>query len=319
MLRSIKLTTILLTLLGVVVLGVGVREAASTEPQTGPFYSDWSTPVLVSELKTAAADFPNCISRDGLSLYFHRVNSDTREDLYVVHRADTETNWGVPIKLPIGVNTNANERTAFISTDDHWLFFSSDRIGGKGAFDLYVSWRTNKHDDDAWQPALNLTEVNSAGFDSGPFLFENDGSGETELYFSSSPFLGGTQLVADIYVSVLGPNGFSSPSLVDEVNSTAGDSRPYLRHDGREMYIQSNRSGTPSIYVSTRPSTDQPWSIPVVAFAPADPGVPSGSFVVTPVLSWNAKTLFIAVQPTGVGSGDIYVSHREKVSAAQWR
>lgn len=315
MLRSIKLTTIMLSFFGVVALGVGVRQAASTGPQAGPFYSEWSTPVLVPELKNPAADYPTSLSRDGLSLYFYRVNANTREDIYVAHRPDAESSWDVPVKLPSVINTNASDYAAFISLDGHSLYFASDRAGGKGGADLYVSRRANTDDDNAWEPPVNLVEINSPGLDVGPFLFENEETGEKQLYFSSTPFPGGALAVADIYVSVLGPDGFGAPSPVVELNSPAGDNRPCLRRDGREIYIQTNRSGTPSVYVARRASTDQPWSKPVVAFAPGDLGDPSVSFVLTPAMTWDAQTLFIGIWKNGIDNGDTYVTHRKMVSA----
>ena len=42
-----------------------------------------------------------------------------------------------------------NERTPPLH-DARLLFFSSDRTGGSGGLDLYVSWRTDRHDDGAW-------------------------------------------------------------------------------------------------------------------------------------------------------------------------
>ena len=313
MLRNVKFATVVLMVFGLVVSGVVILLAATNEPQTGPRYSEWSSPVSVPGLNTAAAEYPNSISRDGLSLYFQRINPGTGEDLYVVHRPDSEADWGVPVKLPDGINTSANERAAFISSDGHWLYFASTRPNGMGGSDLYVSWRAHVHDDGDWQPPVNLSAANSPGFDSGPALFEDEESGTTQLYFTSAPYPGGLQAQADIYMSTLGPDGFGPPSPVIELNSPAQDGRPYLRRDGREIFIQSNRFGSLYVYVSTRSSTDQPWSPPVVAISPADLGDPSVDLVATPVLSWDATTLFVGVGRTGIDLGNIFVSSRKKV------
>lgn len=281
--------------------------------QAGPRFSEWSTPLSLPELNTTAAEYPNGISRDGLSLYFQRANPGTGEDLYVVHRADVGLNWGVPVKLPATINTNYNERAAFITANGHWLFFGSDRPNGVGGNDLYVSWRSDVHSDEAWEAAINLSAVNSVGFDSGPTLFEDEESGTTQLYFNSAPFPGGTQAKADIYVSVFGLDGFGTPTPVTELNSTAQEGRPYLRRDGREIFFQSNRDGALKVWTSTRASTSDPWSPPVIAVSPADLGDPAVQFVSTPVLSWDWTTLYIGVIRTGIDPGDIYVATREKV------
>ena len=297
----------------IVIPGIITLVMAAPGSPAGPRYSEWSVPIRVPGLNTSAAEYPNGISRDGLSLYFQRTSTATGEDLYVVHRPDLESSWGVPIKLPDTINTNANERGAFVSADGHWLIFGSDRPGGFGSNDLYVSWRAQVHDDAAWQPAANLSAVNSVGFDSGPTLFEDEESGTTKLYFNSAPFSGGAQAVADIYVSTLGPTGFGPPSLVVELNSPVQEGRPYLRHDGLEILFQSNRSGPPSIWSSTRSSTTDSWAPPALTIAPADLGDPKVTGVTTPTLSWDRTTLFIGVVRPGIDMGDIYVSTRVKL------
>lgn len=250
-------------------------------------------------------------SRNGLSLYFQRNNgaTSTREDLYVVHRPDLESDWGVPVKLPDTINSAFNDRAAFVSYDGHWLFFASDRPGGVGSTDLYVSWRTHVHNDGDWQPAVNLSAVKSVGFESGPTLFEDEESQTTQLYFNSAPFPGGTQAVADIYMSTLGPDGFGPPTPVVELSSPGQEGRPYLRRDGREIYMQSNRSGVLAIWVATRSPTAECWSEPVLAIGSEDMQDPAVTAITTPVLSWDNRTLFVGVGP----AGNILVSSREKV------
>lgn len=282
--------------------------------EQGPHYSDWLQPHVVSALNTSLAEYPNGISRDGLSLYFQRTNPVTGEDLYVVHRPDHEADWGVPVLLPGTINTSYNERAAFVSADGHWLYFASDRPGGMGATDLYISWRTNVHDDNAWEPARNLSAVNSVGFESGPTLLEDEESGTTQLFFNSAPFPGGTQAVADIYVSALGPGGFQTPVPVVELNSPVQEGRPYIRHDGREIFFQSNRAGRLEIWSSTRSSTAGLWSVPTVAISAADVNDPTVAAVTTPVVSWDRATLFIGVVRPGIDTGDIFVATREKVT-----
>jgi hypothetical protein len=313
--RARKVTCALLTIC-LFVLPLAFTAYSAVDDKTfgtsGPWYSGWSKPEPVAGLNTSFFEYPNGISRDGLSLYFQRTSASSGEDLYVVHRPDLESDWGVPIKLPDTVNSSSNDRGAFVSSDGHWLFFSSDRPGGIGGNDLYVSRRTHVHDDSDWEPAMNVSAVNSVGFDSGPTLFENEETNTIELYFNSAPFPGGTQAVADIYRSTLGPNGFEPPIPVTELNSPVQEGRPYLRRDGREIFFQSNRSGPLSIWVATRSSTAEPWSMPVLAISPADVGDPTVTFVTTPVLSWDNTTLFVGVVRPGIDMGNIYAATREK-------
>ena len=296
----------------VIFLQTGSRIASAQS--FGPHFTAWSTPQPAQgqDLNTTGNELPNSISRDGLSMYFHRINAGTLEDLYVVRRPDTESPWGLPVRLPDGINSIYNDRTAFPSADGHWLFFASNRPNGFGGFDLYVSWRKHVHDDGGWELPVNLSTINSPGFDAGPALFEDE-SGIMQLYFTSTPTVGGPPTMADIYMSVLGPGGFEPPSKVIELSGPASDARPYLRKDGREIYFQSNRSGTLSVWTSTRNSTAEPWAAPTLALSPEDLGDATVILVTTPVLSWDAKTLFVGVGRASGNFDDIYVADRERV------
>jgi hypothetical protein len=288
---------------------------ACSVPSPSLRYSDWSTPTNAgAPINTLELEFPNGISRDGLSLYFQRGNAAiSGEDLYVVHRRDTDADWGAPVALPPTINTSANERGAFVSKNGHWLYFASNRAGGLGDYDLYVSWRTHVHDDLAWQPAVNLRALNTPGFESGPALLEDVDSDLTQLYYVSNPGPGG-QALADIYVSVLGRHGaFGTPELVTELNSPASEGRPYLRRDGREIFFQSNRAGgfgAFDIWTSTRATVDDPWSPPVNVSA-----LNTSFGDVTPVLSWDGETLFMGVNRPE--NGDVFYSTRERLHGAR--
>jgi OmpA-OmpF porin, OOP family len=54
--------------------------------------------------------------------------------------------WTKPKKLPITVNTKMDETCPFIAADGKTLYFASNRPGGIGSYDLYVTQRL----DDKW-------------------------------------------------------------------------------------------------------------------------------------------------------------------------
>jgi hypothetical protein len=146
---------------------------------------------------------------------------------------------------------------------------------------------------------------------------EDEESGTTELFFNSAPFPGGAQAVADIYMSALGPAGFQTPVPVVELNSAVQEGRPYIRHDGREIFFQSNRAGKIEIWSSTRSSTAGLWSEPTVAIGVAELNDPTVSGVTTPVLSWDRATLFLGVVRPGIDSGNILVATRDKMTGKE--
>jgi len=297
----------ILTLL-VVILGISSAQAQK--------YSDWSAPInLGPVINSASNDQQPAISKDRLSLYFtsNRPGGIGGFDIYVSQRISVDDSWGLPVNLGPTINTTSDDGNAAFSRDGHWLFFQSRRPGGFGAIDLWVSHREHADDDFDWQPAANLGPgVNSPAEDTGPSYFENEEDGAPQLYFGSTRTgLGG----ADIYLSEQMPDGsFGSAVLVTELSSASNENDPSIRHDGLEIFLQSNRAGSIGtaldLWVATRTSTLDAWSTPVnlgntVNTAAADQN---------PYLSSDGKTLFFASDRAGgFGLMDLYMSTRTKL------
>lgn len=302
--------------------GLGSVQAQSV----GPHFTEWSALERVSAVSLPGqTEYANCLSHDGKRFYFMRGG-----DLYVAHWLDQDSEWGDIVRLPDTVNSPGVENNAFETIDGHWLYFGSTRAGGLGGSDIWVSWRKSVHDDQGWETAVNLSAVNTPGFENGPMIFENGETGTTELYFAASPPCAlepcpigtGTQGGADIYLSILGPNGFGPPQMVADINdSTHHDGKPYMRRDGLELIFESYRLGPPpmsyggAIFTTTRSSVDEPWGdVNLVIQGPTvGSGLPGDRWITTPVLSRDAETLYVAVNEPGTDLGDIYVAHRKKI------
>ena len=316
-----------------VAIAVGLAIASSPVRADKP-PAEWSEATPLDAVNTPALEFANGISKDGLSFYFQRGDAAAQgEDIWVVHREHKGAPWGTPLALPPTVNSAANDRAAFVSADGHWLFFASDRPGGRGGFDLMVSWRYDRHNDFAWEEAQNLDAlggpVNTSGFDSGPALLEagdegehdghrgDDGEdhhdgreGRTSLYLVSNP-TGVQNNAVDIYVSTQNRDGsFGPPVKVEELSDPAfNEGRPYLSRDGKEIFFNSNRTGSllNDIWTSTRRSTHEPWGTP----QRVEGGVSTAFTENTPVLSWDGRTLFFASNRSG-SNGQIYFATRHE-------
>ena len=86
---------------------------------------------------------------------------------------------GITRKAKYNINTSANESHACISDDGLTLYFTSNREGGYGGYDIYKSEIDSKG---KWGPAVNLgPEINTIFDETTPFITED---GKT-LYFSS--------------------------------------------------------------------------------------------------------------------------------------
>jgi hypothetical protein len=104
----------------------------------------WSTPVLVPELSSPYWEGQPAVSRSGLELFFfsNRPGTYGQFDLWFSTRASTSDPWSTPMNLGPIVNTaGANQGHPAISGDGTILYFYSDRAGGSGLLDLWVTTR----------------------------------------------------------------------------------------------------------------------------------------------------------------------------------
>jgi WD40 repeat protein len=304
-----------MVLLRIALTAIALLAIASTYPQAAPEYSAWTAPVnLGAPVNSTFADAGAAISKDRLSLYFHSERTGTlgSTDLWVSQRASEDAPWGVPVNLGSAVNTPFVEAVAALSRDEHWLFFGSDRPGGLGSNDVWVSYRQHVHDPLDWQPAVNLgSGVNSPSADAGPTYFENeDGTGAQLFFHSARP--GGVGST-DIYVSEQFPSGTFGPAhLVAELGSPVMEQHPSIRFDGLEIFFFSDRPGTignVDVWAATRRTVLDQWSAP----ANLGPIVNTIFGEAQPYISSDRETLFFtSARPGGLGSQDIWMTTRSK-------
>jgi Tol biopolymer transport system component len=100
--------------------------------------------------------------------------------------------------------------------------------------------------------------------------------------------------------------------LAPGLNTASDDSRPNVRHDGREVVFDSTRLGTlggPDIWTASRASADADWSESLHLDFPINT-----AFNETRAsLSGDGATMvFGSTRPGGEGSTDIYVTTREE-------
>jgi Tol biopolymer transport system component len=102
-------------------------------------------PTSVSELNTAQVDLTPGIRHDGLEVVFatNRPGGAGGQDLWSSTRSSLNGTWSTPVNLGVTVNSASAESFPSLSADRTSLFFNSDRPGGFGASDLYVSTRQN--------------------------------------------------------------------------------------------------------------------------------------------------------------------------------
>lgn len=106
----------------------------------------FGAPTPVEALNSPAHDEKPGIRFDGREIYLasNRAGGAGLLDLWVSTRQGNGHAWEVPANLGPTVNTAADDRRPALSGDGTLLFFDSNRPGGVGGLDLYVSTRTRR-------------------------------------------------------------------------------------------------------------------------------------------------------------------------------
>ncbi len=116
--------------------------------------------------------FTNCMGRRGFGSC----------DLFISYREGTD--WSRPVNMGENINSRHWDSQPSLSADGRKLYFVSERPGGQGNRDIWMSY-TNEQG--RWQPAINLgPSINTPADDVSPFIHVN---GQT-LYYASKGLLG---------------------------------------------------------------------------------------------------------------------------------
>lgn len=214
--------------------------------------------------------------------------------------------------LGTGINTPNSEYTPFITPDEKYLFFQSNRepsAGPEGDFDLWYSKNTAKNrgvDEPVFDIAANVgLPVNSASLDGHPSLRKLP-NGEHEMYFASfaSATRPGPQLT-NIYYTAWRGGKWLEPVPVAELNTDFHDRMPSVSEDGKFLFFSSDRpggKGGDDIWVSELNTATNKWGPPVNVAS-----INTANSEITPAIHSDGTTLYFSSnQAGGVGGSDIY-------------
>jgi Tol biopolymer transport system component len=142
----------------------------------------WINPLnLGPAVNSPTFDLGPSVSGDGLELYFGsiRPGGSGDWDIWVSTRASTSDAWGQAVNLGPTVNSSVTDGQPFITPDGLALLITSNRPGGYGDWDIWITKRTSRGDD--WGTPVNLgPSLNTAAGESEPYI---SADGQT-LYFS---------------------------------------------------------------------------------------------------------------------------------------
>jgi hypothetical protein len=187
----------------------------------------WQTPIEITAALNAGEDCSSSsLNSDGTELFLYKTDN---YDGNIYSSNFVNGAWTPIKKLNKNINTKFYESHACISSDGKKLYFTSNRDGGQGNLDIYVSEKDATGD---WGPAVNLgAAINTPFNEDTPFITRND----SVLYFSSEGHssMGGF----DIFKSQKIGTAWKTPTnLGFPINSTDDDKFYQPMNNGLNAY-----------------------------------------------------------------------------------
>jgi WD40-like Beta Propeller Repeat len=187
----------------------------------------WQTPIeITAQLKAGEDCTSSSLNSDGTELFLYKTDN---YDGNIYSSNFVNGAWTPIKKLNKNINTKFYESHASVSADGKKLYFTSNREGGQGNLDIYVSEKDASGD---WGPAVNLgAAINTPFNEDTPFITQND----SVLYFSSEGHssMGGY----DIFKSQKIGNVWKTPTNVGyPINTTDDDKFFQPVNNGKNAY-----------------------------------------------------------------------------------
>lgn len=199
--------------------------------------SGWAKAKSAPGLNTRGNEGAHCLSADGNTLIFtacNRYDSYGACDLYISRKRGDE--WTTPVNMGADVNSGSWDSQPSISSDGKTLYFSSNRKGGSGGSDI---WMSKLNVVGRWEAPVNLGDtINSPENEISPFIHP-DG---VTMYFASKGHPGVGNF--DIFMSKKNENGkWSLPvNLGYPINTELDDMSMIVDASGKTAYFASFRS-----------------------------------------------------------------------------
>ncbi len=188
-----------------------------------------ATENLGAPVNTVNHDANSGLSADGqkLLIYVGFNNGDLYESQL------NGISWSIPVKMNKNINTMYHESSASYSPDGKSVYFVSDKPGGLGSGDIYISTKDAKGE---WGVAVNMGSVINTPYGEESVFIHPDGK---TLYFSSQGH--GTMGGYDIFKSTYEKNKWTTPQNIGYPINTTGD----------DVFFVVSASGLHGYYSST--------------------------------------------------------------------
>ena len=121
---------------------------------------EWSRPKNIGQpINTSGNEGNPSVSPDGQRLYFmkcEKMSTDNLGGCKLYYSEQGPRGWQAAVELPDYLNIG-NSTSPRILPDNKTLVFASDRPGGKGGIDIWMTKRTGDH----WSEPVNIEAVNT--------------------------------------------------------------------------------------------------------------------------------------------------------------
>jgi hypothetical protein len=214
----------------------------------GPF----DDPDLVVELSAPGAnDRHPSLTDDLREIYFSsdRPGGAGATDIWMARRDDLADPWEPPVAVA-ELNSGSSDEHPEVTGDGRTIYFASNRPGGFGNRDIYVSKRADR--DSPWEAPAQVPELSSGSRDQGPsqnatglvLVLQNDSVGSGDLFASARE-------------STSDPWGELVP--IGELNTSSIENGPMLRAGDLILYFDSRRAGNGDLFAATRDDPADPF------------------------------------------------------------
>jgi len=209
------------------------------------------------------------------NLYLDLFNNQSQSDICCF--TWSSDHYLDPVALPQEINTTYGDNASFISPDEDFIVFASNRPGSAGLHDLYVSFR---NPDNTWSQSKNLGSMINASHEDafpwispdGKYLFFNSartGDLGYNPYWISSAFIEQMKPLPEqaeeriAFVSTRDGNGEIYTMLTNGADvkrltdSESADLFPAWAPGGNQIAFISDRGGKPELYVMESDGVNQ--------------------------------------------------------------
>ncbi len=216
-------------------LGENRREDFVESSMRGKEFGRWK--IIEGDINLETSKGALSVSQDGEWMIFAGMligQSHQSFDIYISYY--TPQGWSDPQNLGAQINTDFYESGPTLSPDKRAIYFTSDRPGGYGGRDLYVSYR---QPNGKWTEAVNMgPTINTAGDEQAPFIHADNQT----LYYTSDGLPGyGNSDVFVVRKNIQGEWG-KPENLGYPINTIENDGSLAVSADGLTAYYASDRS-----------------------------------------------------------------------------